>query len=894
MDGGGFAGRDVTSRPAREGAGDNSGPIAELKNGTAVDATRHRRGQSGLFRPETFRTSRLLDFCGERELTAQIGHEPGWWPACIVKELVDNALDAAEEAGVPPQVRVTATDKMIEVVDAGPGIPGDVIDDILDFDMRVSSREAYVGPTRGAQGNALKTIVLMAFALDGRAGLVEIRSRGIRHSIQIGIDPIAQRPTIEITRAPSLVRTGTSVRIHWASSPRWKSALAGQLQSIAFAAARFALFNPHLRVNARVRGTFLRFGHIWEPTDRAWGRWRPSDPPVAAWYDLDRFVRLLCALLHADRQAGRVRLVRDFMADFRGLSGTAKRKSIIAELDLARASLENLLTAEGAPDRERIAKLLEAMQAAGTAPKSSVLGVVGREHMLECLHLSDAAAESFEYRRIVDDDPAPRITEVAFTYDPDLPARHVYCGVNNSPSVQGATAFRQIGSSNGLGDLLEHHAVQAVHPVAFVLHHAGARLTFADRGKAALSIKGQHGAEVERAVLKVAEPWFRQHEREIRNSRASLRRAEVFAKRSAVSQKDAAAECMVAAYLKASSNGTLPVAPRQIYYAARAHIEEKSGKALDSKYFSQTLLVDYMAENPKQTASWDIAWDARGNLAEPHSGRTIPLSTLAVREYVEQKGWRHKFGTALFCEKEGFQPLFQAVKLGERYDMAIMSTKGTSVTAARTLIDAMVADGVQVLCIRDFDFAGFNIAATLAQDTRRHAWNTAGAIDLGLRLADVRTWELSGERVHYKNGKHVLTDPGAIRAKIAQPLRSWGATDAEIDFLRTHRVELNEFASGDLVKWIEAKLGEHGVAKVLPDGATLVSAAYTEARAQVVKRILAEMEQEIDRRVDQIPLDGAALAERIRRKFDVERTLSWRDALVGLVRDDAQRSGWQP
>ena len=60
--------------------------------------------------------------------------------------------------------------------DNGPGIPADVVEDILDFSVRVSSREAYVSPTRGAQGNALKTIVAMPFVLDGHRGLIEIEA----------------------------------------------------------------------------------------------------------------------------------------------------------------------------------------------------------------------------------------------------------------------------------------------------------------------------------------------------------------------------------------------------------------------------------------------------------------------------------------------------------------------------------------------------------------------------------------------------------------------------------------------------------------------------------------------------------------------------------------------
>ena len=64
--------------------------------------------------------------------------------------------------------------------------------------MRVSSREAYVSPTRGAQGNALKTILAMPFVLSGgERGSVEIiAARGMRHRIDFAVDQIRQTPAI--------------------------------------------------------------------------------------------------------------------------------------------------------------------------------------------------------------------------------------------------------------------------------------------------------------------------------------------------------------------------------------------------------------------------------------------------------------------------------------------------------------------------------------------------------------------------------------------------------------------------------------------------------------------------------------------------------------------------
>ena len=116
-----------------------------------------------------FKTSRLLDFIGERELTAQIGHQADLWPLVCLKECLDNALDAAEEAEIAPEVRVevstTPGEARITVADNGPGIPAETVADILDYSTRTSSREAYSSPCRGAQGNALKTLCAMGFAL---------------------------------------------------------------------------------------------------------------------------------------------------------------------------------------------------------------------------------------------------------------------------------------------------------------------------------------------------------------------------------------------------------------------------------------------------------------------------------------------------------------------------------------------------------------------------------------------------------------------------------------------------------------------------------------------------------------------------------------------------------
>ena len=56
---------------------------------------------------EVFHTSRLLEFCSQNEPVAQTGHTVEDWPFVIVKGLVDNGLDSAEEHGIAPLVTIS-------------------------------------------------------------------------------------------------------------------------------------------------------------------------------------------------------------------------------------------------------------------------------------------------------------------------------------------------------------------------------------------------------------------------------------------------------------------------------------------------------------------------------------------------------------------------------------------------------------------------------------------------------------------------------------------------------------------------------------------------------------------------------------------------------------------
>ncbi len=394
------------------------------------------------------------------------------------------------------------------------------------------------------------------------------------------------------------------------------------------------------------------------------------------------------------------------------------------------------------------------------------------------------------------------------------------------------------------------------------------------------------------AVEGVTKKWAKQRKAEERKESAKANRYVRMTVSSRVTIKDVAYDCMEEAYLKASANGTLPTHARQIMYKARPIIQAKTGEKLIAQYFCQTLLPDYM---DRTGVTWDVVFDDRGHFQEPHTDRRIGLGTLAVRGYlrgvhkprftgvsisspaVETYGAQGRFGAVLFVEKEGFMPLFHKVKLAERYDIAIMSTKGMSNTAARQLVDDLCGQHeIPLLVLHDFDKAGFSIFGTLRRNTRRYRFrNRIQVVSLGLRLDDVNELGLDAEEAF---------DRGDDWSK-KQNLRKNGATEEEIEFLLHKRVELNEMASDQIVAWIETKLEEQGVAKVIPDDDTLAK-AFTNWRAQVViqqrlEKLRAELKADKD---VQVPTD---LKDRVSERLQDQPTESWDDAVRAIAGADS-------
>ncbi len=418
-----------------------------------------------------FVVSRGLEYFSESELQMQIGVGMEGWPAAILKELIDNALDACEAAEVQPVVEVEVTDAGFWVRDNGSGIPSHIIDQSLDYHVRVSDKLSFVTPTRGRLGNALKVLWAAPYVATGSSRFT-VHACGVRHEIGVKLDRIGQKPVIEHQVFPDGARPGTEICVSWPDSASLLDAAANASFYKTAPTARelveaFAAFNPH--ANFRLNGDTI------PATVPDWKKWQPGDRLVPHWYKPETFRELVANYVASESYGAEPITVREFISSFRGLSATKKQKAITD--GFKREYLHDLVT-EGDLDADSLATLLRRMKELSQPPKPYLLGVIGKEHLTGWMVGRAGVAEgSIKYRKRTGvEDDLPYVIEVAFgVSEDDTASRRIVTGLNWSPTFDvPAGEIRQ---------MLQQMRVDPHDPVVVVIHMATPEWKYTGRGK---------------------------------------------------------------------------------------------------------------------------------------------------------------------------------------------------------------------------------------------------------------------------------------------------------------------------------------------------------------------------------------------------------------------------
>lgn len=467
----------------------------------------------------------------------------------------------------------------------------------------------------------------------------------------------------------------------------------------------FAAFNPHVQFRVDLpSGNRLSI----DPSNRQWKKWWASNPTSPHWYSVEQFRNLIIALIEQEGRGGRSITVREFVSQFHGLTGSIKPADVLRAINLRSRYLHDLQEV----DSGIIRQLLEAMQQAVRRVRTDMLGTIGQKHfhkhMVDHRGIDSNTIKYTQRKGYIDN--IPYSIEVCFGEQPDIEeTADIIHGFNWSPSVfphnadiSGCCRDRDIGLSD---------------PISLIVHIAYPGLQYTNRGKTQVALPEAIRQSLAEAITAATKQWPARKKAITRHRKGTVASStSVKTTDGKLTQKKAAYMVMEQAYMKASNNNTLPANARQIMYAARALMSELGVMLKDSNYFTQHLLPDYYEEHCKElTHKWNIVYDGRGHLIEPHTRRSFSIGTMEVRNYLQQAQSLHttlpaprvitlfpthgpgdRFQSILFIEKEGFHHIIDTAGICERFDMALMSTKGMVVTAGLELAEGVAKNGVTI------------------------------------------------------------------------------------------------------------------------------------------------------------------------------------------------------
>jgi len=770
----------------------------------------------------TFSTSRAAEFLEERALQAQTGQSRANFGDVVLKELVDNALDECETAGVTPEVEIEQDGYGLRISDNGRGLTTEIVERVLDFNTLTSDKAAYRSPTRGLQGNALKTVLGIARVRSGRPVLVD--SLGVQHRITVSINP-AGGIAIDHTRAPSERTDGTRISVPVKPESAWSR--------------RFAVFNPHLNLSDQGQTADDEWAEFYKRTvGDDWRKPLPTDKTSPHWYDEAALQKLVFSHIEASHNGHRDLPLGEFVRQFDGLSSTVKAKKVITAIP----DIRRLSDFEAEPGW--IPGLLRAMQDEARIPQPKVLGRIPEQHYRACLERwygIDTDGWWFRHKALMVDG-IPWVIEFALAATEG--EGDCFFGVNYSPTYSDPLAGQWLeghgDSFSGVESVLsEADALPALendYQRACALHIISPALEFTDKGKTHLN-PPEPVVEAIEAMLRSTKDLFKAHKRTERAVAAELRRSW-----QPVKDQEAllpiVAEVMDEAVAAASDNGKLPYSARTLYYQVRPRIQRYTDKPLTMGYFSQTLLVQYQREHDKLPGLYR---EPRGHLIEPHTAIEIPLGTLELAKYTPTPWTYNKI---FFVEKAGLWPVLQAALIGERYDMAVIRGAGEPVEAIRAWLENQKPGDYEIFSLTDADRHGYGIRHTLTDETWRMPGYSIKVTHLGLTAAQALDAGLATEKVVYQSAcpERVLSRLDEVEREwfegVATTVRHTGRNRVNYDCLRA---ELNAFAGADLIAFVERRLQEEDASpKVVPPVEVIDKriVTYHRERAGIALRLL--------------------------------------------------------
>ena len=434
---------------------------------------------------------------GLRRATGRPPHE---WDLYIVKELIDNALDADEGLWRKDHEQFPLVDVRLEYtrvlerksrqlyvqVRNRARFPIELINDVFATQW-YTSRKAFVkGMTRGALGNALKTLLGIPYALrhrvagDWRPDLkpMSILCQGTEYLPRYVVDATAQTMRFECDEKPGKKAAGTVISIGLDAFEQERPRTLAQVQHLA---EQYHLCNPHAQFHWTVEIEDGEWTETYMPNE-GWKEKFQEIAPVQ-WYLPAAFQDLLGALYRKQfgddesRALPLATVCRCFAGSEEHSTGSSPSQPSLAHLSttlgqdsLKKADIEGPATT----------KLYHALCQHSPRFESIQLGLIGANHIRSVLTQALPIDGEILYETATDagDDPSmPFVIEAATTYLKEDAKRQIWTAINFAPTY--GDPFWRVWLSApvqpdlavlGLRGLLQAYGLSEDTPMALFLH----------------------------------------------------------------------------------------------------------------------------------------------------------------------------------------------------------------------------------------------------------------------------------------------------------------------------------------------------------------------------------------------------------------------------------------
>ena len=631
----------------------------------------------------------IADYFTEDGLLKQVGLVKEYWNRIVVKELTDNALDAIEPLQ-DKKVFMDVTSGSLGIYDNGTGIKKETVEDIYDFENYVSQNRNYITASRGKQGNGLKTIISICYIQGYR--LLWHTAEGI--ILEANIDSEQLRyGRLEV----SFVEIGVTDK--------------RGIEIIGIGAVENFLYDYFIgysKCNPDVSFYLNYFGEKIENLAKMEGIDKSKNISIA-YYDYDSYQNFI---IHT--QDGNT-TYKQFLDNVFGtrMKNKSNIKSKIKDIDFKSDEfIKDFLMLKEDQQTKKYTLL-----------KKQLIG-------LENILTTTVEIVDNEAPKGMNDKVIPCIVEFSVkkdTFKNETAKKNssIECYINNSITYRGAfsitfkSGWYKIGNKSKYGENL-YDLLHDMSNFSFVFHIISPYLKYTDAGKTRIDVSSFWNEVLEKLNKTIAKE----------NRKFS-------SKNKKVSDRGVMRSFVTDAFNMASDNGRYAITARQIWYKMReiSGIEEKKNTYAD---FTQNILTEWIDENPEYEDK--INFSDRGNFYV--DGSQNGLGTANVRSFINSIGTaqnifrcyggissnihiepdfdlRYKYDKVLYIEKTGFEAIFKAEKVEEKYNMIIVSGQGFSTRAAKTLLYQFQEMGMKLYCLHDLDISGIYILDSFATPNKK-------------------------------------------------------------------------------------------------------------------------------------------------------------------------------